>query len=154
MAGTIAIEDQKQIEALIYEHAWLVDHGEAHRLHELYTEDGRLLGVGPDKIGKAALAAYGTDRRGQTGRTARHVCTNIRLQPDGAGRVKGTALCTLFRSDGPSIGTADPVAVGEYDDIYVRQPDGRWLILERRMTLVFESEAHRQPPPISPHIPR
>ena len=52
---------------------------------------------------------------------------------------------TLFRHDGPG-GPAEPCAVADAYDIYVRGDDGRWRLDERRLELVFESEAHKVPP--------
>jgi len=46
-------------------------------------------------------------------RTARHVCSNLRLVADGPDRVNGSLTITLFRHDGPGMGTADPVAAQE-----------------------------------------
>jgi ketosteroid isomerase-like protein len=132
-----------EIEALIVEHAWRVDHHQCHDLADLYTEDGRFLGAGPDKIGRAAIEAYGRERAAMTKRQARHVCTNFRMIWDGPDRIRGGCVITLFRSDGEVMGTADAVAVADAEDIYAKCPDGRWRIQQRRIVLAFESAAHR-----------
>jgi hypothetical protein len=51
---------------------------------------------------------------------------------------------TVYRHDGA--GPAEPAvaAVGEWGDIYVRESDGCWCFAERRVVVVFETEAHRQ----------
>src|SRR5579863_9927677 len=45
---------RSEIEALVVEHAWRLDHHQSGSLAELYTDDGRLLGIGPDRIGREA----------------------------------------------------------------------------------------------------
>jgi ketosteroid isomerase-like protein len=144
MAAVITAETRAEIEALIAEHAWLVDHGHADRIHELYTADGCLLGIGPDMIGREAIAAYGKGRGQMTDRTARHVCANIRLVAESADRIRGTVVNMLFRHDGPGRGLPETMAVADYEDIYARDSDGRWRIAERRLVIVFEAEAHRK----------
>lgn len=133
-----------EIEALVTEHAWMQDHHQTHRLAELYTEDGRYLGVGPDLIGRGAITAYGEKRASMTQRRARHLVSNLRLVADGAKRIRGGCMVTLFRSDGEALTPAEPIAVADAQDIYVLCDDGKWRLQERRIVLAFESEAHRQ----------
>ncbi len=97
-----------EIEALIIEHAWPVDHNESYRLADLYTENGRLLGVGSDKVGRKALTEYGAERAGMAKRTARHVINNIRLIREGETRISGASIIILFRADGEERAPADP----------------------------------------------
>lgn len=132
-----------EIEALVAEHAWLVDHGQAHRIHELYLPDGCLLGIGPDLIGRDAIAAYGRERGNMVGRTARHICGTMRLVALEDGRFRGTVPHTLYRHDGTGKGLPEPMAVGDYEDIYARDNEGRFRFAERRVVVVFEAEAHR-----------
>ena len=125
------------IEALIHEHAWLIDHGQADRVVDLYTDDAKVLGIGPDKIGRDAIAAWASERAAMTGRCSRHAQSNIRLVPAAAGQVQGTVLLTLYRFDGAGPGPATPLLVAEYDDLYQHCPDGRWRFKQRRLTTVF-----------------
>ena len=136
---------QQEIEALVIEHAWLQDNNaEAERLADLYTEDGRLFGIEPERRGRTALLEYGRSRIKLTGLLARHVCSNLRLVPLQDGRIKGQSIITLFRHVGDGVGPADPCAVADANDIYEKDADGRWKIAERRLELVFESASHRQ----------
>ncbi len=125
------------IERLIYEHAWLIDHGQAGKLPDLYTEDGRVLGIGPDKVGRAAIAEWGGQRQGMTERRSRHVQTSIRLDPASDGMIRGTVVLTLYRHDGPGEGDPAPLLVGEYADVYMKCPDGQWRFAERRLSVLF-----------------
>jgi hypothetical protein len=131
------------IEQLITEHAWLVDHGRADRLHELYCAHGTITGAGLKLAGREAIAAWGRERV-RSGRTARHVCTNIRLVQAGENRVLGHTIITLYRSVGTEGDPSPtPMAVGDWRDVYERTPEGRWLIAERKIVVLFESPAHR-----------
>ena len=138
-ALTEAPEVGLAFDALIHEHAWLFDHGQADRIVELYTDDASVLGIGPDKIGREAIAAWASERAAMTGRCSRHAQSNIRLVPAAAGQVGGTVLLTLYRFDGAGPGPATPLLVAEYDDLYQQGPDGRWRFKQRRLTTVFSS---------------
>lgn len=125
------------IEQLIHRHAWLIDHGEAEKVAELFTEDGALFGVGPDKTGRAAIAEWGRQRAAMTERRSRHVHSNILVEADGEDTVRGTTLLTVYRHDGDGEGSASPLIVGEYEDRFRKQPDGGWLFAERRLSILF-----------------
>lgn len=139
----IDAQTRHEIENLIYEHAWLIDNHESDQLADCYLEDGRLYGIGPERKGRAALSEYGVKRAGMTGRTSRHVSTNLRLAPHEDGRIKGHLVITLFSYDGEGLGLADPCAVADAHDIYAKDRDGNWKIAERRLELIFESESHK-----------
>ena len=138
-AATEAVDPDVRlaIEALIHEHAWLIDHGQADRVVDLYTDDASLLGIGADKVGRAAIAQWAAERAALTNRCSRHAQSNIRLVAAGPGLVQGTVLLTLFRFDGPGQGRPLPMAVAEYDDNYRHCPDGAWRFAQRRLTMVF-----------------
>ena len=144
-SGDIVIDAQirAEIEALVIEHAYLLDHHRSDKLAELYTEDGKMHGIGPTQQGRTALLEYGKKRAQMKQRTARHVVSNIRLVEDGPDRIRGSLVITLFRFDGDKMGTADPVAVADANDVYVKK-NGRWRIAERKLSLAFESESHRK----------
>jgi len=130
-------------EALIAEHAYRLDFHVSENLGELYTIDGRLLGAGPDCIGREAVNEYGRGRAAIKDRRARHVCTNFRFVQESSERIKGTCFIMLFRSVGAALAPAEPIALADAHDIYSREADGMWRIEERRIVLSFESDAHR-----------
>ena len=125
------------IEQLIYRHAWLIDHGQAEKVAELFTEDGTLFGVGPVKIGRAAIAEWGRQRAAMRERRSRHVHSNLIVEGDGEDRARGTTLLTLYRHDGDGEGSVSPLVIGEYEDRFRKQPDGGWLFAERRLSILF-----------------
>jgi hypothetical protein len=130
------------IQALTSEHAWRLDHGSANTLHELYAEDGALLGLPPeDLIGREAIRAWGAARV-KLPRVSRHVETNHRLEwRDGV--LHGTLYASVYRDEQPDAAhglgahTA-PLMVGDYLDTYVLQ-DGRWLIARRAIIRAFRA---------------
>ena len=135
-------ETRSSIEALIVEYAWVLDHGEAARLADLFAE-GAILELPRGRYaGKEAIAAFGRERA-KAARTTRHVCSNIRLRPLGPDKVEGTVVFTSYRHDGEGLVAPEAQAVGDWHDVYVRDA-GRWRFAERRVVLVFESEAHRR----------
>jgi SnoaL-like domain len=144
LTARIDAQVRSDIEALIFEHAWLIDHHQSARLADLYTENGRLTGIGLNHVGRQAIRKYGEDRARMTDRIARHVYGNLRLIPLSTDRVEGHVTITLYRHDGPG-GLPEANAMADAHDIYVRGEDGCWLIEERRLDLVFESEAHKAP---------
>ncbi|WP_169742747.1 nuclear transport factor 2 family protein [Muricoccus aerilatus] len=125
------------IEWLVQEHAWLIDHGRADELPNLYTEDGRVIGIGADKIGRATIAAWAQERAAMTARLSRHAQSNLRLSPGEGGLVHGTLLLTLYRHDGPGMGPAFPLLIAEYEDTYAEGGDGAWRFAERRLSVLF-----------------
>lgn len=130
-------QDRLAIEQLIQRHAWLIDHGEADKVGELFAEDGALYGIGPDKVGRKAIAEWGRQRAAMTERRSRHLQSNILIEPLGAETARGWVVLTLYRHDGPGEGSATPLLIAEYADRYVREPDGTWLFAERRLAVLF-----------------
>ena len=130
-------QDRLAIEQLIQRHAWLIDHGEADKVGELFAGDAALYGIGPDKLGRAAIAEWGRQRAAMTERRSRHLQSNILIEPLAADAARGWVALTLYRHDGPGEGSANPLLIAEYADRYARSPDGTWLFAERRLTVLF-----------------
>ncbi len=137
MAPPIEPELRLAIEALVYEHAWLIDHGHADQLPNLYTDDARVQGVGPEKIGREAIAVWARERAAMTQRRSRHVQTNIRLEAESPATVRGTVVLTLYRHDGDGPGSPSPLLIGEYQDVYQRGTDGQWRFSQRSLSVLF-----------------
>ncbi len=133
----LAPQDRLAIEQLIQRHAWLIDHGKADKVGELFAEDAALYGVGPDKTGRAAIAEWGRQRAAMTERRSRHVQSNILIEAIAPDAARGWVVLTLYRHDGPGEGSATPLLIAEYADRYVRGPDGAWLFAERRLAVLF-----------------
>ena len=137
--GELSPDARHAIGDLVVEHSWLIDHGYADSVPELYTDDASLLGIGEDLVGRDAIAEWSRRRVAMRDRTSRHVCTNLRLTATAPDRAAGTVLLTLYRHDGEAAGPPLPLLVGEFDDRYERGADGRWRFAERRFSSVFTS---------------
>lgn len=124
------------IEALMAHHSWLLDHGDATKLPDLYVEDGRLIGIGPDIIGRDALLDWAKNRKKIAGLVTRHVNTNLNLIKVDDSCVESTSTVTLYRQTGEAARVACPVIVGDYFDIIIKQ-DGAWRFQERRVGVAF-----------------
>jgi len=129
--------DRAAIEDLVQRHAWLIDHGEADRVGELFTDDAGLYGAGPDKTGREAIAAWGRQRAALRERRSRHVQSNVLVEPLSPDTARGWVVLTLYRHDGPGEGPAAPLLIGEYADRYRKGPDGAWRFAERRLSILF-----------------
>ncbi len=137
MTAGVPAETRLAIEALVHEHAWLIDHGHASQVAALYTEDARMLGVGPEKVGREAIAAWAQDRETMTQRRSRHVQTNLRLEAVSPAEVRGTVVLTLYRHDGDGPGSGAPLLIGEYQDVYQQGGDGQWRFSHRGLAVLF-----------------
>ncbi|WP_144140796.1 nuclear transport factor 2 family protein [Paraburkholderia sp. BCC1884] len=126
---------RQEIQALIAEHAWLLDHGASDKLYNLYSVNGELLNLPPrDLVGRDAIEEWGRERV-KLPRVSRHVETNHRLYWDGE-VLRGTLYASVYRSEeAPAIETA-PFMVGDYEDEYVLE-DGKWLIRRRVIRKAF-----------------
>ena len=125
------------LEALVIEHSWLIDHGRAGKAAALYADDGCVYGIGSDKVGRPAISAWLDARQATTDRRSRHVISNVRFAPVAADEVHGSAVLTLFRHDGAGPGSATPLLVAEYEDVFRRGADGTWQFASRRLTTLF-----------------
>ena len=133
--------DALAITSLSAEFGHLVDHGRATECEALFTADSRLVfGPGTPKpgtlAGLEAIRAFLTARQAQTHVTTRHVASNFRAVRLEGGDLELRSLITVFRSDDesrqPSIGT-----VADIFEIFRRDPDGSWKILERVTIPIF-----------------
>ena len=111
IATGLSPQDHIAIEQLIQRHAWLIDHGEADKVGELFAEDGALYGIGSDKIGRAAIAGWGRERAAMSERRSRHVQSNILIEPVAPDAARGSVALTLYRHDGPGPGSATPLLI-------------------------------------------
>lgn len=130
-------ETRSAIDELIAEHAWVLDHGDPADLPDLYTAEGRLLGLGPPIEGAAALGEWAQRRAQLHDRVSRHVHTNLRLHRIDEDHVQGVLITLLYRHDGAGAGPSWPLLVLDYHDEYAREADGRWLFAERSISRVF-----------------
>jgi hypothetical protein len=125
-----------EIEQLIAEMLYRLDHNQADTTWELYTEDG--LSVGPmGDMDREAMKAWGAKRAKQTDIVGRHFIGGIRLVWDGE-EVEGTVQYLTFRDTNEP--QAQPASVGEFRERY-RKVDGQWRFARREIVPVFGGKA-------------
>lgn len=123
------------IEALSIEYAWLIDHGRADEVAELFTSDA-ILDTGEQSAGIVAIRET-LDKRAALDIRSQHVVSNVRLVAEAADRIRGTVAMTVYRRAGDQVGEAESVIVAESDDVYQRDAQGRWLFAQRRLVPRF-----------------
>lgn len=129
------IRDRVAIEALGIEYFYLLDHGQAEKLADLFTEDGvQDQSDGKPKVGRQAIRDYYAAR--SKTQITRHVSTNLRLVFTARDRVEGTRTFTRYAGEGPATPPAVPT-VAEYQEVYVRGSDHRWRFALRKVTSLF-----------------
>lgn len=125
-----------EIEQLIAEMLYRLDHNRADTTWELYTEDG--ISVGPmGDMDREAMKAWGARRAQQTDIVGRHFIGGIRLVWDGE-EVEGTVQYLTFRDTNEP--QTQPASVGEFRERY-RKTDGQWRFARREIVPVFGGKA-------------
>lgn len=136
-------EIRAEIEQLVTEHHWRLDHGQADQLHTLYAEDAVSTGPLGTMEGRDAIKAWGERRITVDAGLVRHFSGGTRLAfVDGV--LCGTTYYMTFRDSQPD--PLHPASVGEFREQYV-QEDGRWLIHRREIAPIFggaNAAAHAQ----------
>ncbi|WP_030176473.1 nuclear transport factor 2 family protein [Streptomyces sp. NRRL S-813] len=125
-----------EIEQLIAEMLYRLDHNRADTTWELYTEDG--VSVGPmGDMDREAIKVWGAKRARQTDVVGRHFVGGIRLVWDGE-EVDGTVQYLTFRDTNEP--QTQPASVGEFRERY-RKVDGQWRFARREIVPVFGGKA-------------
>jgi ketosteroid isomerase-like protein len=134
---------RSEIEALIAEFAYRIDHGLSETVAELFTQDGWYgRANGQKTVGREAIRAAYAERAARGERTARHIFTNLRLTIDSAEAAHGTTILLLFAGDGPPLLPARPMLVQDYADEY-RREDGVWRFAARATNRLFVDESYQ-----------
>ncbi|MCD0447979.1 nuclear transport factor 2 family protein [Actinocorallia sp. API 0066] len=136
----VSARTRPQIEALIAEFAFRVDHRDGEGVAELFIPEGSYsLGAIARLRGRAQIAEF-YDRRRSTGpRTSRHLFTNLHVRTVDldAGRARGTCVLNLHAAQGTRPRPLSPVMIADYDDEYLRAADGTWRFVRRDVSVVF-----------------
>ena len=135
MAEIPDIRTRQEIESVLTEWSWLIDHGKAQEASVFFTHDAEQSIAGVTANGIEAIAQGLKRRADMTGRTSRHVISNLRLSLSSDCTVDVTWILTLYRSDDVTK-PAKPVLVGDVQDLFRKEATG-WKIKSRKIVSVF-----------------
>jgi hypothetical protein len=137
-ADIVGGEDHLGLTRLLTEIAWLIDHGGADRVHELFVEDGQMR-LGPTVVlqGRDAIKEWG---RLRPAIDTRHVHTNHRFTRVDDDTAEGTATVTVYMDSGNEPGTTVAYMVCEETDRFVRTDHG-WRFSARQSDIIFSRPA-------------
>jgi len=134
---------ERECQRLVAQYCHVIDHGEAERVAELFSEDGVWAGPGTRMQGNDQVREGFALRQANAGRMSRHVCNNLLIDVIDEDHAAGVVYLTLYRHDGEvgrSVSPLDgPVVVGEYRDRFVRTNRG-WRFSERITRVSFVAE--------------
>jgi ketosteroid isomerase-like protein len=122
-----------------------LDHGEIDALVDLFTDDALYTHGARRSSGKSAIADFFARRTAAGPRTARHICSGLRLEIEDGSCARGASVCLTFAQNGLPPLPAEPFLVADFDDVYRRCSDGRWRFRERHITDIFVNP--KIPPP-------
>lgn len=133
-------QDLSDCESLIHAFCFLIDHGQAADVVDLFCEDGVFERRGQALRGQAAIAVAMAARQPEV--QTRHICSNIMLRTESPGRIIGVTYFQFFRHDsrtaqGPKAPADLLEAIGEYHDVFEKTPGG-WRFAQRRADAVFQ----------------
>jgi 3-phenylpropionate/cinnamic acid dioxygenase small subunit len=126
-----------EIDAVLADWAWHVDHGEIDELVELFTEDARFEPQpGVELHGRPRIRQRYASRSGP--RTTRHVYSGLRLAVVGPVWVRATSTWVTYAANQPApVPDATTYQVADFHDLFTRGMDRRWRICDRTIVSVF-----------------
>jgi hypothetical protein len=135
MDGQLSDADLNELNRLVTELAWRVDHQRADAVADLFVDDGEMVLGSAILRDREEIGAWGRQRVSADYAT-RHVCTNMRFEASGDGAAAGTTVVTVYLHNGDGSGGTRAYTVGEYQDQFVHTPVG-WRFRSRRMEQLF-----------------
>ncbi len=140
MDQTERLSIERECQRLVTLYCHYVDHGEAARVAELFSKDGRWVSAQLTMDGNEQIRSGFAQRQANAKRMSRHVCNNLIVDVLDEDHAEGCVYLTLYRHDGKE-GRAlspleGPAMVGEYRDSFVRTSEG-WRIANREIVVSF-----------------
>jgi hypothetical protein len=137
----LSAADSFAIQSLVAAYSQLTDRPTSEPVADFFTDAGVLILGGLRLEGKGAISAFFIDRnhtQAENGRITRHIPGLVELRALDTGRVAGRSTVVVYAGAGVvPIASGPPSTICDFDDIYVRQPDGRWLFEQRRAAVIF-----------------
>lgn len=140
MDRTQRYEIERECERLIAQYCHYVDHDEAAKIADLFTEDGLWVNENTTMTGRDGIREGFQRRQDNRGRMSRHVCTNALINVVNEHEASGTVYLSLYFHDGEPGRTTSPTdclqKLGEYRDRFVKTADG-WRFASRQVVSNF-----------------
>lgn len=133
---SVDAQTRNDLQELVVEFNWKLDHSEPAGFADLFEPDGCLETPQGTVQGSDELEMFVVNQVAMNG-TSRSALSNHRLVPLSNDVIEGTVLVTSFMHDGRGDETPILYAVSEYRDVYARGADAVWRFRERRSTPVF-----------------
>jgi ketosteroid isomerase-like protein len=135
-----------EVDAVLADWAWRLDHGDYDAVVELFTEDALFVTGAVELRGRSAIKTRYTERL--VVRSTRHTYSGLRVDvmaEDSHAAADGRPACVRARSTWVNFAVNAPVPadevgvylVADFDDVLTWCEDDRWRISERRIIPVF-----------------
>jgi 4-hydroxy-2-oxoheptanedioate aldolase len=131
-----------ELEALLVEFSHRLDIGCGATVDELFAEDGAYVLDGEELRGRERIRSGYARRAARGPRTARHLVSNVRVDPSDSEHARVSSVWVLYAADGePVLASQVPLVVADIADQCVRSLDGEWLIQRRDLRTLFRSDS-------------
>jgi ketosteroid isomerase-like protein len=150
LAAIAAAALRAEIDAVLADWAWHLDHGDFGAVAELFTEDALFVSGAVELRGRSAIRNRYTERI--VARSTRHIYSGLRVSaadggsspgqgsaPDGRpARVRARSTWVNFAANASvPVDDVGVYLVADFDDVLSWCADDRWRISERRIIPVF-----------------
>jgi hypothetical protein len=131
---------ERECARLVTQYCHYVDHDEAAKIADLFTEDGVWKSAQFTMIGRHQIRKGFQKRQDNKGRMSRHVCNNLLIDVISETEAIGTVYLILYFHDGDPGRTSSPTdslqKLGEYRDRFAKTKDG-WRFARRESVANF-----------------
>jgi hypothetical protein len=137
-----------EIDAVLADWAWHLDHGDYDAVVALFTENALFITGAIELRGRSAIKSRYTER--VVVRSTRHTYSGLRVTPVAAGSapdgrpasVRARSTWVNFAANAPApVDDVGVYLVADFDDVLTWCEDERWRISERRIIPVFRDPA-------------
>jgi ketosteroid isomerase-like protein len=139
-----------EVDAVLADWAWHLDHGDYDALVELFTEDALFITGAVELRGRSAIKRRYTER--VVARSTRHTYSGLRVSPEAGdpsaaadgrpARARARSTWVNFAVNGPvPVDDVGVYLVADFDDVLTWCEDDCWRISERRIVPVFRDPA-------------
>lgn len=136
------LQIQSEIEMLLVDYWYEVDHHWGGAAHEYFTQDGTFTNtVGRARQGRDEIREFYGSRQSRGARVARHVIANLRVEVRDRDNAEADWVLLLYARDGEPVLPSEPaILIADVHDVCVREADGRWRYRARTIRALFKSD--------------